>query len=132
MHERILADRDGSWQGCPAKAARVEPLASTGHRRWPSVGATHRLRHGALREVDGTALSASRVRRLLAVALLGLALASRGRHGQRWARASRCVVGYHRSNSWAQRCGAIRRQPAALGLGSGFGGRRASASIHTP
>lgn len=119
----------GRW---PAEAAQVAPLASAGHRRWPSVRATHRLRRKSLRGLDGIAVDASSVWQLQAVVVLGLRRASRGWHEQRNARASRRVASDCRRGSWAVRCGAIRRQPAAVRLGSGCGGRRARAFIHAP
>ena len=94
--------------------------------------ATHRLRRKLLRGLDGIALDASSVWQLQAVVVLGLRRASRDWHGQRNARASRRVASDGRGGSWAERCGAIRRQPAAVRLGGSCGGRRARASIHTP
>ena len=119
--------RDGRW---PGKAACVAPLASAERRRWPSVSATHRIRHGALCELNGSALDASRVRRLLAVAVLGLSRASCGWHGCCGDHTARCVASDRRSGSSILRCRVIRRQPADLRLGGGCGGRRARASVH--
>lgn len=130
--ERIRSDGDNSWRCLLAKASRVALLASARHRRLPPMAATHRHRRKSPRELDGTACNVSKISRLLAVAVLRRRRASRDWHGQRHVRASRRVANDGRRGSWVERCGEGRRQPAALRLGSGCGGRRARASIHTP
>lgn len=128
----MWADGNSSSLALAGKAARVAVLANTRHGRLLSVTATHRLCRDSLRALDGVALEASSAWRLLAVAVLRRRQASRGWHGQRKVRASQRVASDGRRGSWARRCGENRRQPAALRLGSGCGGRRARASIHTP